>query len=311
MSSAPWLVAALLGVSALGVARTQPRLAAVTHEVIERDDVYALPPPSQLHLFALGYDAAMVDLLWSSLLVAYGTHWHEKREFHPDPFLDAILELEPDYGPIYRFADTLLCYRPLHATEADVRRARAILERGTRERPGDYQVWIEYGQFTAFLGPGFLTTADAAEKDRWRRDGALALTRAVELGADTRSAVIAATILGRTGELHASIEALQRALMVEDDPDKKDEIQAKLDRQRAAEQDEEAREKHRLAERAAEELRARVESGWRSTWPFVSRGVYLLLAPSPDAARCAGPERRTDPACASDWEAALSPRGAP
>jgi hypothetical protein len=286
-----WLVAALLAVSALGVGRTQPRLAKTAYEVKERDDVYALPPPTQLHLFALGYDAAAVDLLWAKLLVEFGTHWHEKRDFHPDHFIDAILELEPTYAPVYRFGDTLLCYHPMHATEADARKTRELLQRGTRERPGDYMVWTEYGQFTAFLGPGFLASADAAEKDRWRRDGALALTRAVELGADTGTALIAATILGRSGERQAAIESLRRTYMIEDDPDKREEILAKMGRLQASAQSEETERRARI-----------VESMWRKEWPFLTRDEYLLLAPVPDAARCAGLDSASDPACATDWE---------
>ncbi len=183
MNRGAGLVAALLVVSALGVARLQPRLAHAAHDVKERDEVYALPPPAQLKAFVLGYDAATVDLLWAKLLVEFGIHWHEKRTFHPDPYIDAILYLEPTYDRIYRFADTLLCYHPLHATEADARKARGVLERGTLERPWDFEVWQEYGQFSAFLGPGFLPDTAEAEKDRWRHDGALAMMKAVDLGA--------------------------------------------------------------------------------------------------------------------------------
>ena len=165
----------------------------------DHDDVNTLPPPSQLKAFALGYDSAAVDLLWSDLLVAFGAHWHEKREFHADPYLDAMLYLEPTYARVYRFADTLLCYHPLHATEADARRTRAILEQGTRERPWDFEVWQEYGQFIAFLGPAYLKSATEAEKDAWRRDGALAMAKSVDLGAPGVGSLIASTMLGAIG----------------------------------------------------------------------------------------------------------------
>ena len=77
----------------------------------------------------------------------------------PDPYIATILYLEPTYGPVYRFADTLLFYHPIHATEEDARKARAILERGTKERAWDYEIWLEYGQFCAFLAPMALTSA--------------------------------------------------------------------------------------------------------------------------------------------------------
>jgi hypothetical protein len=299
MKGGAGLVGALLVVSALGVARTQPRLARAAKGVKEQDEVYALPPPVQLKAFVLGYDAAAVDLLWAKLLVEFGIHWHEKREFHPDPYIDAILALEPSYDRIYRFADTLLCYHPLHASEADVRKTRAILERGTRERPWDFEVWQEYGQFSAFLGPGFLKSADNAEKDRWRRDGALALVKAVDLGAPGSGALIAATLLQQSGDRDAEIESLRRAYAYNyDDPEMRDEIAGKLERLEASARNE--TEAHAMAT---------LSSIWRTDWPLLTKTQFLLLGPAPDAARCAGPGPGSEPACARDWDPLLESAG--
>ena len=124
----------------------------------------------------LGWDAATVDVLWAKLLVEYGTHFSEHREFTEIPrYVDAILELEPNYEPLYKYVDTMLAYRPMQGTESDVRLARAYLERGTRELPQDPRMWLRYGQFIAFIAPSFLTN-DRREaglaKGRGRGDGA-------------------------------------------------------------------------------------------------------------------------------------------
>src|SRR3977135_578705 len=188
----------LLVAAALGVARMQPRLAHTVRAVKEKEDVYLLPPPAQLRAATLGWDAAAGDLLWAKLLVEYGTHWSEHREFRDVPkYVDAILELEPTYAPIYRYVDTMLAYRPLQGTEDDARKARAYLERGTRERSQDPRLWMQYGQFVAFIGPSFLHT----DKDReaWRTDGAKAIGHAVELGADAERALTVATVLTKSG----------------------------------------------------------------------------------------------------------------
>lgn len=287
--SAP-LVGALLAVSALGVARTQPRLARIAHEVKEQDDVYALPPPAQLKTLTFGYDAAAVDLLWATLLVDYGTHWHEKRDLHPDPYLDALLTLEPTYVPVYRFADTLLCYRPMRGTEADARKARDILERGTRELPGDYLVWQEYGQFSAFLGPGFLADSEGEEKERWRHEGALAMARAAELGADDSMSLVAAGMLERSGERDATIKALRRSYAITDDAEQQAIILRKLARLEAS-----------AANEASERAKHIIESRWRRDWAFLTREEFLLLNPAPDPARCAGLATADDVGCARDW----------
>jgi hypothetical protein len=298
--AAAGLVGALIAVSALGVARTQPRLARTAHDAKERDEVYAFPPPAQLKAFVVGYDSATVDLLWAKVLVEFGIHWHEKRTFHPDPYIDAILYLEPTYDRIYRFADTLLCYHPLHANEADARKTRAILEQGTRERPWDYQVWQEYGQFSAFLGPGFLTNADAAERDGWRRDGALALSRSTDLGAPGAGALIAATMLDRYGEHMAAIESLERQYAAHDDPEERAEIAAKIGRLQATQ--------HFAAE---EKAMATIEAIARTHWRFLTKTQLLLVGPFPDAASCAGPASADRPECARDWETLLSAGAAP
>jgi hypothetical protein len=290
MKPEPWLVGALLAVAAAGVGRTQPRLATVVHEVKERADVYALPPPQQLRAIALGYDAATVDLLWAKLLVEYGVHWHEKRELHPDNYLDTLIAIEPSYGPVYRFADTLLCYRPLHGTEADARKARAILERGLKERPGDDLVLLEYGQFSLYLGPGFLT--DEAEKEQWRRDGALALTRVSTAG---EASLAGANILARYGERDATIKALHRLYALTDDPERQALIAKKLAVLEGNAVDE-------ADQRGLSELQAR----WRRDWSFLSRNEFLLLGPTPDWARCAGTANAESETCETSWDAVMA-----
>jgi hypothetical protein len=209
--------ALLFALAAAGVALLQPGLARVAHAAGERDDVYALPPPGQLHAATLGWDAAAVDLLWSKLLVEYGTHWSERHEFLDTPhYADAILELEPDYAPLYRYVDTMLVYRPMRGTADDARAARAYLERGTRERPTDSKVWLEYGQFQAFIGSSFLS--DPEEQAQWRRAGADAIGHAVELGAYPDRALTAANILSKAGQTELAIRYLERAYAFTEHP---------------------------------------------------------------------------------------------
>jgi hypothetical protein len=292
-------LAALLLVlgAAGGVAYTQPRVAQTAHDVKEGDDVYALPPPSQLRAATLGWRAATVDILWSSLLVDYGTHWAEHRDFLTIPqYVDAILELEPTYEPIYRYVDTLLAYRPMLGTEKDVRLARAYLERGTRERPDDAKLWTTYGQFLAFLGPSFL--ANDEEKDAWRKDGAEALGHAVEVGADADRALSAATMLTRAGKTEEAIRYLEHAYEFTEHPSMA-EVHESIGRRLAELQ------ATTLRDAADAEDRA-INARWRSEMRPVSRGTYLLLGPTVDAAACAGEAASVLPRCARSWEGALA-----
>jgi hypothetical protein len=294
------VVAALLLLGgAAGVARTQPRLAATAHDVKDSDEVYGLLPPAVLHAATLGWDAAAVDLLWASLLVEYGTHWAEHRDFKTIPqHVDAIVELEPTYQPMYRFVDTLLAYRPMQGTEHDVRLARAYMERGTRERPGDSKLWTQYGQFLAFTAPSFLTSD--AEKDAWRRDGAEAIGHAVELGGDADRALSAASMLTRAGATQAAIRYLEHAYAFTEHPsmtEVHERIGGRLASLKAA------------ASRDAADAAARaIDARWRAEMPAVERGLYLLLGPAVDPARCAGLRAFELPSCARDWDAVVEPQ---
>lgn len=203
--------------AAAGVAGLQPHLARAAHKAGERDDVYSLPPPGQLHAATLGYDAAAVDGIWAKLLVEYGTHWAEHREFEDTGrYADAILEIEPTYRPLYRYIDTMMVYRPMQGTIGDARAARRYLQMGTREFPDDAAIWLEYGQFVAYGGNTFLT--DPAEQEAWRKEGAVAMERAVELGAAPERALTAATLLSKAGQVAGALNQLERAYAFTEHP---------------------------------------------------------------------------------------------
>jgi tetratricopeptide (TPR) repeat protein len=288
----------LLVAAAIGVLRLQPRLARTVATVKQREDVYLLPPPAELHAATLGWDAAAVDLLWGKLLVEYGIHWSEPREFLDTPkYVDAILELEPTYAPVYKFVDTMLAYRPLQGTEDDIRKARAYLERGTRERPQDSKLWMTYGQFMAFIAPSFFH--DQADRDAWRKDGAEAIGHAVELGADAERALTAATILTGAGNTEQAIRFLERAYAFTEDSSMA-ELHDKIGGRLAALQAAARRD-------AADEIARAINSRWKRELPFLTRGQYLLFGPKVDVSRCSGVSAAADSACARDWLSALAP----
>jgi hypothetical protein len=212
------VAAALVLVGAAGgVASLQPRLAHAAHAAGQREDAYALPPPAQFRAAALGWDAAAVDALWATLLVEYGRHWSEHHEFLDVPrYADTILELEPDYEPLYSHIDTMLVYRPLKGTASDARAAKAFLERGTRERPDDARLWLRYGQFLAFIGSSFVE--DPVERAQWQQEGAHAIGRSVELGGDPSRALSTVRILAEAGQAQAAIEYLERAYRFTEHP---------------------------------------------------------------------------------------------
>ena len=285
------VVVAALGVA--GVAMTQPGLARELHAAKAREDVYLFPPPTELHIATLGYNAAAVDQLWVKLRVEYGIHIVERRPFPDAPhYFDALLELEPDFAPAYKYVDTMLCFTAEGGTADDARRTRAYLERGITARPYDHDVWLRYGQFLAFMGASYLDSP--SEIERWRIDGAAALARAGSLGDDPDRSLAAATLLSKHGENEAAIRALEQAYALTDD----EHVRERLSRRLADLHAEDARDRAK----AALEL---VEHTWREHWPFLPRGTVLLVGPSRRTVACAGSEGAHEPTCAPDWGAQL------
>ena len=292
MKNATLVAAGLLVAGVAGVGSLQPGLAKTAHEVKEVGDVYPFPPPAQLHAATLGWDAAVVDMLWAKLLVEVGTHWSEHRDFVEVPaYADAILELDPRYRPLYKYIGTMLAYRPMQGTEDDIRKARAYLERGLKEWPDDSDLWMNYGSFIAFLAPSFLK--DPEETKQWRADGAAAMGHAVELGGDADRALAAASILTKGGATKAAISYLERAYAFTEHPSMA--VLHEAIGKRLIEL--EAQGSLVDADRVAKAINAR----WQAELPFLSRDRYLLIGPVVDAPRCAGVAAASDAECAHDW----------
>ncbi len=291
--AATLLVVALTALALVGIGRVQPALARTTHLVKERDDLYALPPPEELKVATLGYRSAAVDLLWAKMLVGYGTHFEEKTRF-PDVthYLDAILVLDPDYRPAYRYADTLLFYHPGGVADAsDIATIRVYMNRAFAARPYDGALWLQYGQFLAFTS---VSVMPDDQRDSLQAEGARLMARGVELGAETSRILSVATLLDRNGARAAAIDGLRRSYSLTDDPHTRDQIAARLaSLEGTAQRDE--------AERAMK----RVETRWREDFAFLSRGEYLLIGPVVDRLACVGPSRGTRPECAVDWSEAV------
>jgi hypothetical protein len=248
----------------------------------------------------LGWDAAAVDILWASLLVEYGIHWSEHREMTTVPrYIDTILELEPTYEPVYRFADTMLVYRPLQGTADDARRARAYLEKGTLLRPDPARAYMQLGQFMAFIAPSFLT--DPQEVKSWRIDGATAIGHAVELGADADEALAASSLLELEGSPKVALRYLERAYAFTEHPSMAD-VHETIGRKLAVLES-------KAVIEAADLTAKEIDKLWKGDLPFVSRNLYLLVGPPVEAFRCAGLDGADDPSCARDWRSAL-PDGA-
>ena len=226
------VAAVLLGAAcvALGLQRS---LTAHAPGPVEGDDLSLVPAPGRVKLLAFGYESAFADLLWSRLLVDYGTHLVEKRRFPlVRASIEAILALEPNSSRIFRFVDTLVLFQAKKGNADDARYVRSVLERGIDAAPSDSERWIGYAQYLAYLGPSFLENAD--EIREWDLRGAEAFARALELGAGVERTSGALTLFDRTGARAAHRAYLERAYVLASD-DEKPALEARLRKLTASE----------------------------------------------------------------------------
>ncbi len=168
----------VLVLAAVLVGWTRPWLFDNEQAVKEGSAVYTLPSPPVLERMSLGYRAALADYLWAHLLVTQGLRMGERRPFpEMGDYLDAINHLAPRFREPYRLADSIMPFQMRDPDrEATLVRLRGMLERGLRTFPLDAELWLNYGQFLAYIGPGSLKDAD--KRQEWREAGACVISGA-------------------------------------------------------------------------------------------------------------------------------------
>jgi hypothetical protein len=286
------LALGLLVLAALAIGGLRARLNRQFGATEEKNDVLALPPPSQVVTMSLGYRAAVADLIFAHVLVSSGIHFQEKRLFEfVGNYLETVNALDPKFRAPYRIADTLLTLQVKPVGPEAYREARRILERGLAEFPYDQALWSSAGQFFAYLGPPAFES-DPNEQAEWKLKGARTLARACELIGNNENipyqCITAARLLDNAGAATDSRKFLERMRQVSDDPEIHRFIDAQLKRLGAA-QDEGRLQAHREA----------FTHAWGADLPFITRGALLVVGPNWDPAACAGSELK----CATSWRA--------
>ncbi len=286
----------LVAIAAICIFSIRSRVAGAHALAKEASDINLLPPPDEVVTLSLGYRAALADLLWAHTLVGQGLRTIDRRRYDTvADMIDTINALDPEFREPYLLADALINLQVTAAQREDILRTRIIVERGTRNRPLDPEIWRTAGQFIAFTGPGTLIK-DAKERETWRRDGARLMARAAELGGDVGqagwSAVASASILSRQGERDAAIRLIQRTLAVTEDEELRDHLQRQL--------------QALIGEQKVDAYKARQReliALSRKDLPFVGKTTLHILGPPFDTAYCAGGKPEMDKRCAITWKA--------
>lgn len=301
------IVLVLLGLCMGAIGMVRGRLCEQVASVQQRNEVYSLPPAHVLRHLSMGYQSALADYLWAHVLVTQGLRMQQKRAFHEvGQYLEAIVGLDPWFRQPYRLADTLLVLQVgVNDQMAAAQHARQMMLRGLERFPYDAELWLNYGQFLAYLAPSIVPKEPTDPNEdpalyqeritQWKREGVRALVRAGELGGADDSVAIrsmsAATLLTFHGQTQAAIRFLERLYASTDNAQAREDIGERLLKLR---KDQEASRDFRVAQ-AFDRL-------WREDAPFGPASLLSVLGPPVNTWKCAGPQRdRKGVSCARTW----------
>lgn len=265
------LVVAALLLGALGTALRLPANRRYD-EVSGYEDRYYLPAPAWLVVMSLGYRETLADLIWMRTLVYYGDEMtHQGTERHVFDYVEAVLELDPDYLSVYRRVGTLAIYRPSgQVSVQDAERTVAIMERGVERFPDDGPLAWTTGATLAFELPT-LYAGQPAEQDRARTRASPYLVRASELGAAPAYVMLAnASVLARVGRASEAAAHLEEMYAMTDDESLRAEIATRI---RALRSD--------AFSAAFVEENERFEAAWGRQMPYAPAALYDLVGPIP------------------------------
>jgi hypothetical protein len=285
------LAIALIGLAFLAVSRVRKPLNAAFLATKIRDDVYALPPPTQLVTMSLGYRSALADLIFAHVLVSSGIHFQEKRGYEfVGKYIEGVNALDPKFEAPYRMADGLITLQAKPVSVDNYRQARRILERGLAEFPFSQALWASAGQFLAYLGP--TGEIKGEELDDWKLAGARALAHSCELVGSNdpppQQCIVAAGLLTKSGAAAASRQFIERMLLLNDDPKVREFMNALLEKSLGAD------ERERVQAR-----REAFKQAWSIDLPFITRGALLTIGPRWEPAACTV----SSVTCPTSWRA--------
>jgi hypothetical protein len=234
------------------------------------EDIYYLPPPSQLVVGSLGYRAALADLIWMKALIYFGDELsHRGNVTNLFRYTDAMLALDQSFRRVYRWVASAAIYRTGDVTVQDVLTAIAYLERGTRLFPDDAELAWDLGATYAYelvpMLPSGEPRAEARRKSlEYLEMAALRGAGPAWLGLQT------AAQLDSLGRKEQAVRHLQDLYATATDPGLKEQLERRL----AALQTEAYAEAMRAASEELEAARIR-------DFPYMNQTLYLLVGRRP------------------------------
>jgi hypothetical protein len=260
------LVAALCWVAALRLeARALDDRA--TWPAIEENTV--LPPTGAAPILSLGYRELAADLMWSRLLVYYGSSRIGDSDFrYLEQFIDTVLALDPHFQRVYRWAAYSVTHRKGYATQEELALSVRYLERAMAQFPDDYEYfWLAGLRYWLDLQP-----QDEALRRRYRERGAELIEQAMRKpNAPPGLATLAASLRSELGQLERALADLQEMILTTDNLEAREKM---VERFALMSDDRE------LADELAA-ARERFDAAWKAEMPYAPPTLYVIMGDEP------------------------------
>jgi hypothetical protein len=263
MRTTPVVLVAILGL----VGARAVREAAVSGRGATLDDAPYTPSASAAPFVAVGYRELLADLLFIRLRVYYGGYYETTAE-RIAALGEAITALDPRFERVYGFAANAMQVAPHGRDQKTDLRAIALLEKGAKEFPSNWELPMIAGQ--TYIQD--LVTEDPNQRRAWNERGTLLVESAIRKpGAPLKVATWAALLRTRMGQYERAKEGLRELLLITNDPKAQQGLLAALAKMQSSDGAEIASEIY--------EERRRFEREWKAKRPSLKPSMYLLLGP--------------------------------
>ncbi|HEY0711425.1 MAG TPA: hypothetical protein VGF45_02045 [Polyangia bacterium] len=193
-------------------------------------DVMYLPPSTTLRRLSLGHTELAADLVAARANVYYGTMLATRApQRWLDQYIHTAVDLDPKFHRLYMSGAAMLVYYGGAITTTAVERANALLARGEKAFPNDWNLPFQLG-FNSFWELPATVAPDDPRIPGWRQTGVEALRRAALFeGVPAWLPNLAARLLTKQGADELAVRYLEQAYAATSSEETREQIRGKLE----------------------------------------------------------------------------------
>ncbi|MDX2021297.1 MAG: hypothetical protein SF187_13740 [Deltaproteobacteria bacterium] len=194
-------------------------------------DILYLPPAKALKVASLGHHELLADLLAARANIYFGDQVEKKGQHRWLAwYLNAVVELDPYFEPLYRRGAVMLMYSTSKVTFENVEAATTLLRRGLKIFPGSWELYFQLGFNLYYEMPG-VVPADDKRIPGWKKEGIEALRHATLFDeVPPWYPTLVAGMLSKQGEREMAIKHLEQTYAATSDEETRANISAQLKR---------------------------------------------------------------------------------